>query len=157
MLEDKLARLELRDLKPKVGVADVQHLLGALVGWRDDEAQNRAALERATLAYRRDAGLSLYGVRRGEMLAGLIGLEAASKPEIVIRHIVVHPAHQGKGIGRALIGAVWEMQRPARLVAETDATAVGFYRRCGFRVASLGEVYPGTERFRCVLERWETT
>ena len=155
MVEDGSAGLELHDLKPRLGTADVQDLLYTLLGWRDNEAQNRAALEQATFAYRRDAGLHLYGAFRGETLAGLIGLEMALAPEIVIRHIVVRPAHQGTGIGRALIGAVWEMWRPTRLVAETDATAVGFYRRCGFRVVSLGEIYPGTERFRCVLERWE--
>lgn len=35
------------------------------------------------------------------------------------------------------------------LVAETDADAVGFYRHSGFEVMSLGEKYPGTERFSC--------
>jgi hypothetical protein len=39
-----------------------------------------------------------------------------------------------------------------RLEAETDSDAVGFYRSCGFTVLSLGEVYPGVERFRCTLE-----
>ena len=34
--------------------------------------------------------------------------------------------------------------------AETDADAVGFYEQVGFTVTSLGESYPGVERFRCV-------
>lgn len=38
------------------------------------------------------------------------------------------------------------------LDAETDADAVDFYRRCGFAVESLGERYPGVERFRCTWE-----
>ena len=38
------------------------------------------------------------------------------------------------------------------LVAETDADAIGFYQCCGFAVESLGELYPGVERFRCTLE-----
>ena len=38
-----------------------------------------------------------------------------------------------------------------RVTAETDKDAVGFYRSCGFEVESLGELYPGIERFRCKL------
>lgn len=35
------------------------------------------------------------------------------------------------------------------MTAETDAEAAGFYRACGFQVRSLGEKYPGVERFAC--------
>jgi hypothetical protein len=37
-----------------------------------------------------------------------------------------------------------------RLEAETDADAAAFYSKLGFTVTSLGETYPGIERFRCV-------
>jgi hypothetical protein len=36
------------------------------------------------------------------------------------------------------------------LVAETDIDSVNFYLKTGFSVESLGEKYPGRERFRCV-------
>ncbi|MDP2859713.1 MAG: hypothetical protein Q8P50_17310 [Bacillota bacterium] len=39
-----------------------------------------------------------------------------------------------------------------RLYAETDGEAVGLYVKCGFRIESLGEKYPGVERFLCTLE-----
>jgi ribosomal protein S18 acetylase RimI-like enzyme len=42
-------------------------------------------------------------------------------------------------------------RRLGTLEAETDSEALAFYRRIGFRVESLGEKYPGVERFRCVL------
>lgn len=35
------------------------------------------------------------------------------------------------------------------IVAETDDEAVDFYRRYGFFITSLGEKYPGVERFLC--------
>jgi len=35
------------------------------------------------------------------------------------------------------------------IVAETDYEAVDFYRRYGFVITSLGEKYPGVERFLC--------
>ena len=31
--------------------------------------------------------------------------------------------------------------------------AVEFYRKLGFSIESLGEKYPGVERFRCTLQR----
>ncbi|MNU09693.1 hypothetical protein D3C72_2564150 [compost metagenome] len=37
------------------------------------------------------------------------------------------------------------------ITAETDHEAAGFYRSAGFTVTSLGEKYPGVERFACVL------
>lgn len=40
------------------------------------------------------------------------------------------------------------------LEAETDLEAVDFYRKCGFTVATLGEKYPGVQRFSC---RWSHT
>ncbi|PFE51898.1 GNAT family N-acetyltransferase, partial [Bacillus cereus] len=36
--------------------------------------------------------------------------------------------------------------------AETDKEAVGFYKKCNFKIESLGEKYPGIERFYCYLE-----
>ena len=38
------------------------------------------------------------------------------------------------------------------IVAETDKDAVGFYSAIDFTITSLGENYPGVERFRVHLE-----
>ena len=59
------------------------------------------------------------------------------------------PAARGAGLGRRLIEAAIGREDPACVWLETDNDAVGFYRRCGFSVASLGEKYPGIERFDC--------
>ena len=37
------------------------------------------------------------------------------------------------------------------IIAETDKDAVAFYRKVGFKIQSIGEKYPGTERFLCKL------
>ncbi|WP_239984546.1 hypothetical protein [Lentibacillus sediminis] len=37
--------------------------------------------------------------------------------------------------------------------AETDKDAVVFYQNLGFQITSLGEKYPGVERFLCEYER----
>lgn len=40
-----------------------------------------------------------------------------------------------------------------RMEAETDKNAVNFYRKIGFNITSLGEKYPGVERFKCTLNK----
>jgi ribosomal protein S18 acetylase RimI-like enzyme len=54
-------------------------------------------------------------------------------------------------VGRQLVRGVGARFPGATLEAETDGDAVGFYRRIGFGIESLGEKYPGRARFRCVL------
>ena len=51
-----------------------------------------------------------------------------------------------------MILEIMTLEKPERVVAETDEEAVDFYRSLGFVVHSLGEQYPGIERFRCVYE-----
>ncbi|GMA25018.1 N-acetyltransferase [Luteimicrobium album] len=58
---------------------------------------------------------------------------------------------RGRGHARTVLESAACRLGLTELVAETDAEAVGFYRRCGFDVVSLGERYPGVERFRCRL------
>lgn len=50
-----------------------------------------------------------------------------------------------------MVRQAWARFGLHRLIAKTDAEAAGFYRCCGFAITSLGEVYPGVERFDCVL------
>ncbi|WP_268921683.1 hypothetical protein [Metabacillus sediminilitoris] len=39
------------------------------------------------------------------------------------------------------------------ITAETDKEAVVFYRNYGFKITSLGEKYPGVERFLCEYKK----
>ena len=70
-----------------------------------------------------------------------------------MQHIAVLAASRRRGIGSALVSHVFDRFNLDELVAETDADAVGFYERRGFAVHSLGEKYPGVERFRCTFHR----
>ncbi|MHB9057548.1 MAG: GNAT family N-acetyltransferase [Bacillota bacterium] len=76
---------------------------------------------------------------------------------VEIRHLAVAPGRRGRGLGREMVFALPTVCTCLDVVAETDHDAVGFYRRIGFSLESLGELYPGTERFRCRLrlpEAW---
>ena len=69
-----------------------------------------------------------------------------------IKHIAVSPNHRGQGIGSKMISIIKVKHSLTFVFAETDKDAVNFYKNCGFKITSLGEKYPGVERFQCILE-----
>ncbi|WP_337993591.1 GNAT family N-acetyltransferase [Lysinibacillus sp. CNPSo 3705] len=64
-----------------------------------------------------------------------------------MKHIAVLADQRGKGIGSKMIHFI--ASKYPSIVAETDYEAVDFYRCYGFFITSLGEKYPGVERFLC--------
>ena len=68
--------------------------------------------------------------------------------DVVILHIATRSDLRRFGIGRRMLDAV-RVAEPGhrRVSAETDSDAVGFYLANGFSAESLGEKYPGVERF----------
>ncbi|MNE64283.1 acetyltransferase [compost metagenome] len=93
----------------------------------------------------------LFGCFINGELSGITGLQRHSEHTVEIRHIAVKPEWQGKGVGRGMIAEVSRTAGIGTITAETDHEAAGFYRSAGFTVTSLGEKYPGVERFACVL------
>lgn len=81
---------------------------------------------------------------------GCIGVEISRLHHNEIKHIAVSSEHRGKGIGSKMISLILEMY--PSVSAETDSDAVEFYRKYGFKITSLGEKYPGVERFFCEYE-----
>ncbi|AHD24025.1 acetyltransferase (plasmid) [Rhodococcus pyridinivorans SB3094] len=67
-------------------------------------------------------------------------------------HIATARCRQHTGIGTAMIRWVQARYPGDPIEAQTDRDGVGFYRSVGFEIESLGELYPGVERFRVVLE-----
>jgi ribosomal protein S18 acetylase RimI-like enzyme len=63
--------------------------------------------------------------------------------------VIATAAHLRRaGVGTALLDALRRaVPAGAPIVAETDRNGVGFYAATGFTVTSLGEKYPGAERF----------
>ncbi|TBL79579.1 GNAT family N-acetyltransferase [Paenibacillus thalictri] len=107
-------------------------------------------LEQTVATYREDAALKLYGCESEGEIIGIIGWNTDDNNVITIRHIAVRPDCRGAGFGRGLILEALELATPAAIIAETDEEAVDFYRSIGFQVESVGEKYPGVERFKCV-------
>nr|WP_301173380.1 GNAT family N-acetyltransferase [Brevibacillus nitrificans] len=59
-------------------------------------------------------------------------------------------ANREHGYGSQLIDLLIQKYKRKMIAAETDQEAVGFYRKYGFQIKSLGEKYTGVEQFHCV-------
>jgi len=93
----------------------------------------------------------LYGYTFEQDIVGCIGIVKREANQCEIKHIAVSHADRGKGIGREMIRYVEEHHVFSSIYAETDQDAVIFYKNNGFHITSLGEKYPGVERFGCLL------
>ncbi|WP_090914585.1 MULTISPECIES: GNAT family N-acetyltransferase [unclassified Bacillus (in: firmicutes)] len=89
----------------------------------------------------------LYSLELEGEIVGCIGIEIISVKECEIKHIAVSSVQRDKGIGSNMINYI--SNKYPLIYAETDNDAVEFYRKYGFEITSLGEKYPGVERFLC--------
>ena len=101
--------------------------------------------------YRDDPAAVLLAAVIEHDTVGVIGYTVGDSA-VTLLHVATAPHARNAGVGTQLLGAV-RRAVPAGLpiVAETDQDAVGFYTSNNFAVTSLGEKYPGVERFRVHL------
>ncbi|NWL86490.1 N-acetyltransferase [Paenibacillus sp. 79R4] len=116
--------------------------------WPDDERISRE-LDR----YLMDDSRGLYGAVIHQRLVGLIGIVPCSEEVVELKHIAINPQYRRHGLGTKLIYEYRQSYHPVKIIAETDRDAVGFYSKVGFEIHSLGEKYPGVERFQCILSK----
>jgi hypothetical protein len=97
--------------------------------------------------YRHDPAAVLLLALADSHPVGVVGY-AVEGQTIVILHIATGEDIRLTGIGRQMLTAV-KAANPGqlRLTAETDNDALGFYLANGFMSESLGQKYPGVERF----------
>ncbi|TMV44999.1 GNAT family N-acetyltransferase [Paenibacillus mesophilus] len=138
------------DIHSKLRDDAVAELLGQSV-FPDPER-----IEEAIRTYESGAGHELYGTEEEGAVVALAGFTMDDAGGLVIKHIAVRPDYRGKGYGRDLVLGLIELKHPRWIAAETDDEAVGFYRSIGFTIESLGEKYPGVERFKCTYDTTET-
>ena len=137
----------MHDLSGRLDSPAIQDLIAPSV--YPDPVRLASAIER----YQPGAGRTLLGWESDAEMAGCIGFEDTGPSEATVWNIAVLPDHRLRGIGRAMLDHLRVDLGYRRLELETDRNAVEFYRACGFAITSLGELYPGTERFRCVWRR----
>lgn len=134
-----------------IDVEGVVDLLDLAVGGADAER-----LDRVRARYLAEP-TELAAVFLEGSVVGVVGYlahpDGSDTPRRVeLLHIATARSWQHTGIGTAMIRWVQARYPGDPIEAQTDCDGVGFYRSVGFEVASLGELYPGVERFRVVLE-----
>jgi ribosomal protein S18 acetylase RimI-like enzyme len=145
LLQGGLSKI-MRDLKNYLFSDAILELL-ALCIFGDDGKVKRALNE-----YKTSNDHLLFGAFRDSELIGLIGI--VLKPDHAeIKHIAVKSDYRYSGVGKSMIHMYLQESNVERLIAETDIDAVNFYRQIGFSVSSIGEKYPGRERFQCILAK----
>lgn len=127
-------------------VSQVKQLLSYAVGSDAEEELNRILNQVYSKPNR-----TLYVVTDDTSVTGLVGIKRLGCAAEIL-HIAVHEQMRRQGIGRRMIDKLRILEKFTELVAETDHDAVEFYRSYGFSIHSLGEKYPGVERFRCTLK-----
>lgn len=125
-----------------VPLVQIKQLLSFAVGESTDEKLGRIL----NLYCGSRATLYVMASQNGQAL-GVVGFERSDSAEIL--HIAVDERQRHRGIGRRMLDQLTAVEALAELIAETDRDAVEFYLRCGFATRSLGEKYPGVERFHC--------
>ncbi|WP_307555718.1 GNAT family N-acetyltransferase [Paenibacillus sp. V4I5] len=137
--------LPLINLKDYKDLSEVKHLLAECM-WPDEER-----ISNELNKYLKDNSRELLGVLFNDELVGLIGIVYELNDEVELKHIAIKPNYRGKGIGSEMIHEFIKTKKISRIKAETDRNAVGFYKKIGFTITSLGEKYPGVERFECII------
>jgi len=86
------------------------------------------------------AGVDFSGWEESEVLLGVMGLQRVHDATL-IRHAYVRSAHQGKGVGGALLKALAAQATRPLLVGTWAAAewAIRFYQGHGFRLVSAEE------------------
>ncbi|PGO25372.1 GNAT family N-acetyltransferase [Bacillus cereus] len=108
---------------------------------------SESSLIKAVSMYKNDqAVLYKYGNK------GCIGMALIHTNRAKICHIAVSKKYRNHGIALQMIKEIVRKYELTYIEAETDKEAVGFYKKCNFKIESLGEQYLGVERFYCYLE-----
>jgi len=115
-------------------------------------ATSAEKVEREYDEYMASPNLKLYGEAAADEFFACIGIALLEEGNCEIQHIAVLPELLGKNIASGMIDAICQLYKPDQILAETDRQAVGFYSNYGFSIVSLGEKYPGVERFCCVYK-----
>lgn len=101
--------------------------------------------------YESDIDIFAFAYDDNGLIGGTIILKRLGNDEFEIVSIAADPAHRNQGIASGLISFAATNLKCSVIKAETDDDAVGFYRKYGFHIDSLGEKYPGTVRYLCTL------
>lgn len=129
----------------QVPITTIRQLLSYALG-----SPHLEKVERVLDQYSQSSAVLYVAIRADDEPLGIVGFrEHSGLGEIL--HIAVEAPYRNQGIASEMLDRLIALHGLREIVAETDAEAIGFYRRYGFETSSLGEKYPGIERFHCHL------
>ena len=99
--------------------------------------------------YSADKNIFVYACKIDSVYAGIVVLKTENDTAEIL-DIAVKPKYRKHGIGKSLIDFIFTQFPIDNITAETDDEAVGFYKRCGFTITSVGE-FCDTKRYFCNL------
>ena len=104
------------------------------------ECWHEPYMPRSDLVAEIAAGAVFWGSEESDTLVGVMGLQKV-RDATLIRHAYVRPAHQGRGVGGALLTTLAGQTTGPLLVGTWAAAewAIRFYARHGFRLVSALE------------------
>lgn len=102
--------------------------------------------------YESDPNIYAFSCADNGYVIGVIVLKRHATFTFEIVSVAVDLAFRRQRIGSKLISFAVNSLGCHEVIAETDDDAVGFYRRYGFDILSLGEKYPGCIRYLCTLK-----
>ena len=102
--------------------------------------------------YEADADVFAFAYDSDSLICGTIILKRLIRNEFEIIGIATDPSFRGQGVASKLVSFAAGYLKCGLIKAETDDDAVGFYRKYGFQIESLGEKYPGIVRYLCTLK-----
>ena len=144
------------DLRPRLDEQVVRALLAVVAAGDDGEVEDIADRYRRPDEHLLGLVVEPSWESRADAAGtpiACLGLEpGGDRTEAMITSLAVLPGWRRQGFARALIFGACEHLGLHAMETETGTDAVGFYRAVGFSVTSLGELYPGIERFRCRLD-----
>lgn len=85
-----------------------------------------------------------------EKLIGIIGFEFAAE-QIIVKHIAVLSEYRSMGVGKELIKYIENNFIVNKIIAETDAESVGFYRALNFDCHAFYGPYG--QRYKCIQHK----
>ncbi|HWT76996.1 MAG TPA: GNAT family N-acetyltransferase [Mobilitalea sp.] len=102
--------------------------------------------------YINNLSTAIFAAKSNKTYTGVIILDISNIKRVIIHNIAVNKSYQKSGIGSSLINHCIDTFQPDEIIAETDDDAVGFYKKLGFDIVSLGDKYgAGITRYECTL------
>ena len=132
------------DIKGSLRDARIRDIVSQSVYQPADEKLNRLMGR-----WEADADVFAYAAIENGLARCVLILERKSGGAFEILNVATDQSQRGQGFASHLISFAQGVLHCETIVAETDDDAVGFYRKYGFNIESLGEKYPGTVRYLC--------